>query len=93
MYSAAVMMLEMLMARLPYPPYRSAMDLLKMKLALKDRIFQQRPSAVHPKATRALDEIVFKALAFEPDQRYPSCREFAKQLDQYQKKIRSASAP
>ena len=48
MYSAGVMMLEMLMSRLPYPPYRTAMDLLKMKLSLKDRLFQQRPSQVHP---------------------------------------------
>ena len=92
MYSAAVMMLEMLMARAPYPPYKTAMDLLKMKLSLKDRIFQKRPSEVHPIANRALDEIVFKAAAFEPDRRYPSCREFAKQLEQYQKKMTSASA-
>ena len=77
MYSAGVMMLEMLMSRLPYPPYRTAMDLLKMKLSLKDRIFQQRPSQVHPVANRTLDEILFKALAFDRDRRYASCREFA----------------
>ena len=87
MYSAAVMMLEMLMGRLPYPPYKTAMDLLKMKLSLKDRIFQKRPSEVHPVANRALDEIVFDALAFEPDERYPSCRDFAKQLEHYQKQM------
>jgi eukaryotic-like serine/threonine-protein kinase len=93
MYSAGVMMMEMLMARLPYPPYQTAMDLLKMKLSLKEKIFRQRPSEVHPVANRALDEILFKALAFDPDQRYPSCREFAVQLEQFQKKmITSASA-
>lgn len=86
MYSAGVMMLEMLMSRLPYPPYETAMELLKMKLALKDRIFQQRPSQVHPQANRSLDEIVFKALAFDPDQRYASCLEFASQLDKLMKK-------
>jgi eukaryotic-like serine/threonine-protein kinase len=93
MYSAGVMMMEMLMARLPYPPYQTAMDLLKMKLSLKEKIFRQRPSEVHPIANRALDEILFKALAFDPDQRYPSCREFAVQLEHFQKKmITSASA-
>jgi eukaryotic-like serine/threonine-protein kinase len=93
MYSAGVMMMEMLMAKLPYPPYQTAMDLLKMKLSLKEKIFRQRPSEVHPIANRALDEILFKALAFDPDQRYPSCREFAVQLEQFQKKmITSASA-
>ncbi len=83
MYSAGVMMLEMLMGVLPYPPYRTAMDLLKRKLSLKDRIFQQRPSQVHPVADRALDEILFKALAFDRDRRYASCREFALALEHY----------
>ncbi|BBO83727.1 hypothetical protein DSCO28_42930 [Desulfosarcina ovata subsp. sediminis] len=83
-YSAGVMMLEMLMSRLPYPPYRTAMDLLKMKLSLKDRLFQQRPSQVHPVANRALDEILFKALAFDPDRRYASCRDFARNLERFQ---------
>lgn len=83
MYSAGLMMMEMLMQRLPYPPYQSAVDLLKMKLSLKDRIFQQRPSAVHPLANRALDDILFKALAFDREQRYPSCREFAAALERF----------
>ena len=93
MYSAGVMMLEMLMSTLPYPPYQTAMDLLKMKLGLKDRIFRQRPSQVHPVANRRLDEILFTALAFDRDKRYPSCREFASQLEAYLKQFnRTASA-
>ena len=89
-YSAGVMMLEMLMSRIPYPPYQTAMDLLKMKLQLKERIFQQRPSEVHPTANRDLDEILFKALAFDRDQRYGSCREFASSLEQY---LKTATQP
>ncbi|MBC2713389.1 MAG: serine/threonine protein kinase [Desulfosarcina sp.] len=85
MYSAGVMMLEMLMSQLPYPPYQTAMELLKMKLALKDRIFQQRPSQVHPVANRTLDKILFKALAFDRDQRYASCRDFASELERFMK--------
>jgi serine/threonine protein kinase len=81
MYSAGLVMLEMLMQQLPFPPYQSAMELLKMKLSLKDRIFQQRPSMVHPLANRTLDDILFKALAFDREQRYPSCREFARALE------------
>ena len=80
LYSAGAMMLEMLMAHIPYPPYHSAMELLKMKLALKDRIFRKRPSQVHPAADRALDEVLFRALAFDRDRRYASCREFASAL-------------
>lgn len=92
MYSAGVMMLEMLMSKLPYPPYQTAMDLLKMKLGLKDRIFQQRPSQVHPMANRALDDILFKALAFDRDQRYANCHEFASELDKYLKQIKRSSS-
>ena len=91
MYSAAVMMLEMLMGQLPYPPYGSAMDLLKMKLGLKERLFQKKPSEVHPIANRTLDEIVFKALAFDRDKRYPSCREFASQLEKYLNQFKPSS--
>ena len=91
MYSAGVMMLEMLTSKLPYPPYQTAMDLLKMKLGLKDRIFQKRPSQVHPVANRRLDEILFKALAFDRDQRYPSCREFASQLEDYMNQFKTIS--
>jgi serine/threonine protein kinase len=83
-YSAGVTMMEMLMGRLPYPPYGNTMDLLKMKLSLKDRLFQQRPSEVHPVANRALDDILFKALAFERERRYASCQEFAADLERYQ---------
>ncbi len=92
MYSAGVMMLEMLMSKLPYPPYQTAMDLLKMKLGLKDRIFRQRPSEVHPVANRTLDEILFKALAFDRDQRYPSCHEFASELERFSKKLMISSS-
>jgi len=92
MYSAGVMMLEMLMSKLPYPPYQTAMDLLKMKLGLKDRLFQQRPSQVHPMANRALDDILFKALAFDRDQRYANCHEFASKLDKYLKQIKRSSS-
>jgi serine/threonine protein kinase len=86
------MMLEMLVPRLPYPPYQTAMDLLKMKLSLKDRIFQQRPSQVHPVANRTLDEILFKALAFDRDQRYTSCRDFSSELETYLKKLMTSSS-
>jgi len=92
MYSAGVMMLEMLMGELPYPPYQTAMDLLKMKLGLKERIFQKKPSQVHPVANRTLDEILFKALAFDRERRYPSCREFAAQLEKYLNQFKPSSS-
>jgi serine/threonine protein kinase len=90
-YSAATIMLEMLLGELPYPPYKSAMDLLKMKLSMKEKIFRKWPSQVHPMADRALDGILFRALAFDRDRRYESCSEFSSKLDAYLKKRLSST--
>jgi serine/threonine-protein kinase len=92
LYSTATMMLEMLLGQLPYPSYKTAIDLLKMKLSLKEKIFRKRPSQVHPMADRRLDDIVFKALAFDRDHRYTSCSQFSRELDRYlQKRLSSSS--
>lgn len=85
LYSAGTMMMEMLLGDLPYPPYQTAVELLKLKLALKNNLFLRRPSQVHPSADRELDNIVFKALAFDKEERYASCREFSLELDRYLK--------
>jgi hypothetical protein len=43
-------------------------------------------------ANRTLDEILFKALAFDRDQRYPSCHEFASELERFSKKLMTSSS-
>ncbi len=82
-YAAGVMLFEMVAGRLPYPPYDTALKLLKIKLRLQDRLFQKKPSQCNPTAKEALDDIIFKAVAFNKKNRYATCREFGKDIESY----------
>jgi serine/threonine-protein kinase len=82
-YAAGVMLFEMLCGRLPYPPYDTALKLLKIKLRLQDRIFMKRPSEINPAVKPALDKIVLKAVAYNKRRRYGNCREFAADIENY----------
>ena len=82
-YASGIMLLEMLCGGLPYPPYDSAVKLLKIKLRLQDRLFSKMPSEVNPQADGALDEIVLKAVAYDKEKRFQSCQEFAKAIEAY----------
>lgn len=82
-YATAVMLFEMLVSTLPLPKYRTAMELLKMRLKLKERLFQKKPSEMNPILTREMDDIVFKAIAHDPENRYGTCREFREAIKVY----------
>jgi hypothetical protein len=78
------MLFEMLVSKLPVPNCASARELLTMRLELKDRLFQKKPSEMNPTLTGRMDEIVFKALSHDPEGRYATGREFLKVLEAYQ---------
>jgi eukaryotic-like serine/threonine-protein kinase len=80
-------MLEMLCGGLPYPPYDSAVKLLKIKLRLQDRLFSKTPSQINSSVDSALDEIVLKSVAYDKERRYQSCREFAQALEEYASRL------
>ena len=82
-YTTGVMLYEMLVGRLPYPPYDSAIKLLKIKIRFQDRLFQKKPSQLNPEVDHELDEIVLKSVAYNKQARYDSCQEFAKAVEQY----------
>ncbi len=82
-YATGVMLFEMLVSRLPLPKYSTAMELLKMRLKLKERLFQKKPSEMNPVLTREMDDIVFKAIAHDPGNRYATCREFLEAIKVY----------
>jgi serine/threonine protein kinase len=84
-YATGVMLFEMIAGRLPYPPYDTALKLLKIKLRLQDRLFQKKPSQINPAVNETLDSIIAKAVAFNKNNRYPNCREFAKEIESYYK--------
>ncbi len=84
-YAAGTMLFEMLSPRSIYPNVSSSMELMKLKLSLKDRLFPKRPSELNPRLNNAIDDIILKAVAYDPDKRFSSCREFQEQLKQYLK--------
>jgi len=85
-YSTGVMMFEMLVSDLPYPAWSSAYDLLRMKLEMKDQLFQRKPSEINPMVHPELEKIVLKAVSFEPEKRYATCREFLNSLETYRER-------
>jgi len=82
-YATGTTLFEMLVSNLPLPKYGSAQALLTMKLKLKDRLFQKRPSEMNPMVAQEMDEIVCKAISFDPEKRYATCREFLECLKAY----------
>ena len=83
-YSAAVILFEMLVSELPLPKASTPKELLGLRWSLKDRFFQKRPSELNPNIDQEMDEIVLKALSFYPQKRYATIRAFLQDLKQYQ---------
>ena len=82
-YAVGTMFFELLVTDLPIPKFKSKVSLVKEKVLNKNGIFRKKPSELNPKLNVDMDRIVQKALAHNPDQRYGSCREFIKDLEQY----------
>jgi serine/threonine protein kinase len=82
-YSTGTMLFEMLVTNLPLPIINSTQELFVMKFKLKDRLFQKRPSEINPMVDKEMDEIVRKAITFDAEKRYPTCREFLECLEAY----------
>jgi serine/threonine-protein kinase len=83
-YSLGIMLFELVAGSLPLPEFNSSRELIQVKLALKDRLFQQKASEMNPSVGPEMDRIISNATAFDPEQRYRSCREFIRDLDAYQ---------
>jgi serine/threonine-protein kinase len=83
LYATGVTLFEMVCGRLPYPPCDSAVKLLKIKLRLQDRLFQQSPAEINPAVDTELDQIITKAVAYDKERRYATCGHFARAIDDY----------
>ena len=82
-YATGVVLFEMLTSFLPLPTFKSTRELLEMKLSLKDRLFTKKPSQMNQMIDPAMDNIVFKALTYDPNNRYTNCQEFVQRLKAY----------
>jgi len=82
-YSAAVILFEMMVPELLIPKAVTPKDLVGLKWSLQARFFQKRPSELNPNIDREMDEIVLKALSFYPGKRYATGRAFMHDLGHY----------
>lgn len=84
-YATGVMLFEMLVSTLPLPTWTGSLELLQMKLKMKNQIFQKKPSEMNKMINGEMDRIVVKATSFDPENRYATCKEFKERLQEYQK--------
>jgi len=86
-FATGVMLFQMLVSTLPLSPYRSHESLLEDKILNKEGIFLKKPSELNLTLNREMDEIVAKATAYEPQQRYKTCKHFLKDLEWYKRRF------
>ena len=90
-YAVGSILFEMLVSNLPIPECNTPTELLQMKLQLKDRLFQKKPSEMNPMISHEMDNIVLMALRSDPEKRYATCREFSEHLRKYKKQYVSTT--
>lgn len=84
-YAVGVILFEMAVPALPiYPEPVEKLKQRKLKEPLG--MFSRRPSECHPRVNKELEEIILKAIALMPEERFQNCREFAAALEDYRAK-------
>ena len=84
-YATATMLYEMLTPEPLFSDIDSIQDLLKKKINPNNDLFVKKPSEMCSRLNIEMDRILSKALSFDPDGRYATCREFRERVEQYSK--------
>jgi serine/threonine-protein kinase len=82
-YAVGTMLFELLCSKLPFPEYDSPTTLVNQKVERKKGIFMKKPSELNPNVGEEMDRIILKATAYEPENRYETCRAFFQDLEAY----------
>ncbi len=82
-YAAGLMLFEMLVSDLPLRRLPTMAHILKVKLEVKKYLFRKTPSEINPILDREMDDILLKALAPDPQERYATCADFLGALTSY----------
>lgn len=85
-YAIGVVLFEMIVPELPLPRNEPTISFLRRKVQDKHGVFLQKPSELNPLLPEQMDEIVQKAIAYNPEDRYATCRDFLRSLERYQEK-------
>ena len=83
LYATATMLYEMLTPEPLFSDITSIQDLLAKKIEQKNGLFLKKPSEIHPGVNVEMDRILSKALSFDAEKRYATCRKFRAQLKRY----------
>lgn len=81
-YSVGVILMEMVSGMLPIHKEPAA-DMIKRKSKAPETFFTVRPSDMNPAVDSKLEAVIFRAIAPDPERRYPDCLEFKTELDAY----------
>jgi serine/threonine-protein kinase len=84
-YSVGVMLMEMTAGFLPMNK-EPLDDMIKRKRNSPDTFFTAKPSEINPSIHCELEAITLKAMASQPDHRFPNCLEFKTALEAYVRK-------
>ena len=85
-YATATMLYEMLTPEPLFADIDSIQDLLKEKINPNNELFVNKPSEICSRLNIEMDRILSKALSYDPDARYATCREFREEVEQYSKR-------
>ena len=82
-YAIATMLFEMLNPEPLFADIGSIQELLELKIEKSNELFVKKASELNSRLHTDIDSILSKALSFEPETRYATCRDFRKELERY----------
>ena len=84
-YATATMLYEMLTPEPLFAEIGSIQEILERKTERMNGLFVKKISELNSNLNEEIDRILSKALSFDPEARYATCRDFRQQLERYSK--------
>lgn len=82
-YAVGITLSQLLVPSLPFPAVKSPVALMREKVKRKDGIFIRSLADLNPQLDEGFNAMIQKAIAYHPDDRYPSCGEFKGEMEAY----------
>jgi serine/threonine-protein kinase len=83
LYASATMLFEMLTPEPLFAEISSIQEILEKKMEERNGLFVKKVSEMNPGLNKEIDRILSKALSFDPESRYATCRDFRLNLERY----------
>jgi len=82
-YAFGVTMSQLLVPSLPFPKVKGPVELMREKVKRKEGIFIRSLSELNPQLDERFDAMIQKAMAYHPEDRYPSCADLKEEMAAY----------